>query len=184
MAAPEYHFSTNWCFDADINEVADILSDAPGFAAWWPAVYLEVNELERGHPETRVGALIELYTRGWLPYTLRWQCRVTEAAYPHGFTLEAWGDFIGRGCWRLEQHGPVVFVQYDWRVRAGKPLLRRLSWLLRPAFEANHHWAMRTGEESLRLELARRRATSPEGWHALPAPPRGMRWPGRRGTTI
>jgi hypothetical protein len=51
-------------------------------------------------------------------------------------------------------------ITYNWRVSAIKPLLRWLSWLLRPVFAANHRWAMARGEESLRLELRRRRATS------------------------
>jgi hypothetical protein len=101
---------------------------------------------------------VEGPTRGALPYTLRWHFRVTESDFPHRFALEAWGDFRGRGEWRLRQDGPVVDVTYDWRVRAEKPLLRRLTWLLRPAFAANHRWAMRQGEASLRRELARRAA--------------------------
>ena len=55
---------------------------------------------------------------------------------------------------------PVVDITYDWRLRAEKPLLRNLSFLLKPLFEANHRWAMAQGEESLKLELARRRAAS------------------------
>jgi hypothetical protein len=35
-------------------------------------------------------------------------------------------------------------------------------YYLKPIFGANHQWAMRTGEESLKLELMRRRATTPE----------------------
>ncbi len=60
-----------------------------------------------------------------------------------------------------------MLITYDWRISATKPLLRRLSWLLRPAFSANHHWAMKRGEESLRLELRRRRAPA----EPVPPPP-------------
>ena len=56
----------------------------------------------------------------------------------------------------LQADGPAVIVRYDWQVDARKPLLRALTWLLRPIFTANHKWAMRKGEESLKLELARR----------------------------
>jgi hypothetical protein len=49
---------------------------------------------------------------------------------------------------------------------AEKPLLKKLSWLLRPAFAANHEWAMRKGLESLELELRRRR-----GELQVPPPP-------------
>ena len=72
-------------------------------------------------------ALIALHTKGRLPYTLRWTLRVTESQYPHGFALQAWGDLQGRGIWEFEQEGNFVRVTYDWRVHAGKPLLRYLS---------------------------------------------------------
>jgi len=64
---------------------------------------------------------------------------------------------VGGGTWTFVKDGDHVNAYYDWRIRAEKPLLRRLTWLMRPAFNANHRWAMRKGEESMRLELARRR---------------------------
>jgi hypothetical protein len=70
-----------------------------------------------------------------------------------------------------------VEVTYDWRIRAEKPLLRRLTWLMRPAFAANHRWAMAKGEESLNLELRRRRArVSGSGSHVPDPPPATFRW--------
>jgi hypothetical protein len=102
---------------------------------------------------------------------LRWQFRVTESRSPYGFTIEALGDFVGRGIWTFAQDGDQVDVTYDWKIRAEKPLLRRLTFLLRPIFEANHRWAMARGEESLRLELARRRAATPEERARVPPPP-------------
>jgi hypothetical protein len=70
-------------------------------------------------------------------------------------------------------------VTYDWLLRADKPLLRRLSWLLKPIFAANHRWAMARGEESLKLELARRRAETPEERARVPAPAGPVGWLGR-----
>lgn len=156
MASNDYHFITNWRIKGSIEEIAEILSDAPDLARWWPSVYLQVDELEPGDPETGIGKVVDLYTKGWLPYTLRWQFRVTESNPPHGFALEAWGDFDGRGVWTLEQDGEWADVTYDWKIRADKPLLRALSFLLKPVFSANHHWAMNQGEESLKRELERR----------------------------
>ena len=155
--APEYHFVTHWRVPGALDDVADVLSDATDLPRWWPAVYLDAVETRPGDDDG-IGQEIALHTRGALPYTLRWHFRVTESDFPHRFALEAWRDFRGRGEWRLRQDGPVVDVTYDWRVRAEKPLLRRLTWLLRPAFAANHRWAMRQGEASLRRELARRAA--------------------------
>ncbi len=156
MASNDYHFVTQWRLPGPVEEISDVLGDAEFLPRWWPAVYLEVTELEPGDADA-VGKVVDLYTKGWLPYTLRWQFRVTESRRPFGFSLEAWGDFVGSGVWTFEPDGDHVTVTYDWRIRADKPLLRTLSFVLKPLFAANHHWAMARGEESLKLELARRR---------------------------
>jgi hypothetical protein len=169
MRANNYHFVTQWRVPGTVEEVADILSDAADLPRWWPAVYLDVVETKPGD-EAGIGKEVSLYTRGWLPYTLRWQFRVIESDYPHSFALESWGDFVGRGEWRLRQNGRFVDITYDWRIQAEKPLLRTLSFLLRPIFAANHRWAMARGEESLRLELARRADNHPLN-DPIPPPP-------------
>ena len=171
MATNDYHFITHWRVEGNINEVADILRNAKDLPRWWPSVYLEVKELEPGDSEG-VGKLVSLYTKGWLPYTLRWQFRVTESNYPHGFTIEAIGDFVGKGIWKLEQDGKFVNVIYDWRIRADKALLSAMSFIMKPIFSANHRWAMARGEESLKLELARRHALSSKEAASIPVPPR------------
>jgi hypothetical protein len=180
MSANEYHFVTHWRVPGTVAEAAEVLSEAEELPRWWPAVYLDVEVTDPGD-EDGIGKEVSLHTRGWLPYTLRWNFRVTESDYPHSFALESWGDFTGRGEWRLKQDGRFVDITYEWRVQAEKPLLRHLSFLLRPIFARNHRWAMDRGEQSLRLELARRAAARREPandnrQHAPspppPAPPR------------
>jgi len=153
-ASNDYVFVTRWRVEASIEDVSAILDDATDLPRWWPAVYLDVREVEPGD-ERGIGRVVELFTKGWLPYTLRWRLRVTESRAPHGFDLEATGDLTGRGVWTLTQDGPYAVVVYDWRVRADKPLLRYLSFVFKPIFAANHRWAMARGEESLKRELAR-----------------------------
>jgi Polyketide cyclase / dehydrase and lipid transport len=148
MSANEYHFVTHWRVEGTAEEVFDILDNAKDLVRWWPAVYLDVKEVEPG--------IVELLTKGRLPYKLRWRLRRLEARRPHGFSLEAWGDFDGKGVWSFAQDGGHVDITYDWRIKAEKPLLRRLSFLLKPIFSANHRWAMARGEESLKKELERR----------------------------
>lgn len=172
MGSADYVFVTRWRLPAPATaaEVAGILADAAALPRWWPSVYLEAEELETGDAKG-VGTVVRLLTKGWLPYTLRWSFRVTESDPPRGFALEAWGDFEGAGRWTFTDVAGGCEARYDWRVRAEKPLLRRLSFLLKPIFAANHRWAMARGEESLRLELVRRRATTPEERAAVPPPP-------------
>jgi len=169
--AAEYAFLTQWRLRATAQEVSDVLSDALSLPRWWPSVYLEVTELSPGDPATNVGRVIDLYTKGWLPYTLRWRFTVTESTPPNGFKLVAEGDFVGTGVWTLKQDGEFVDVIYDWRIAATKPLLRVGTPIFRPLFGANHRWAMARGEESLELELRRRRAGTEAEREAVPAPP-------------
>jgi hypothetical protein len=169
--AAEYHFITNWRMRGTAQEVSDILDDPLALARWWPSVYLEVEQLASGDPTTHTGRRIGLYTKGWLPYTLRWNFTVTESSPPNGFKLVADGDFVGTGVWTITQDGDFVNAMYDWRIRADKPLLKYGSFIFRPIFGANHRWAMARGEESLELELRRRRARTDAEREAVPAPP-------------
>ncbi len=85
--------------------------------------------------------------------------------------MEANGDLEGTGIWIFEQDGQHVNVTYDWTISANKPSIRTLSFLLKPIFRSNHNWTMKRGEESLRLELLRRRARTPEEAANIPTPP-------------
>jgi hypothetical protein len=169
MADNQYHFVTHWRLKASAQEITEIIGDAESLPRWWPSVYLEVKELKQG-AANGIGKQVALYTKGWLPYTLRWHFQVTESDPPRGFVLMAEGDFVGRGIWTFAEDGEWVNITYDWQIEAEKPLLKRLSFLLKPVFEQNHLWAMRRGEESLRLELQRRHVPA-AAQHTIPAPP-------------
>ena len=178
--ANAYHFVTVWRVAGTVAEVRAVLSDSGSLPRWWPAVYLAVVPGEAGDADG-VGRTVELHTTGWLPYTLRWTLRITETMTDAGFALAATGDLEGTGRWTFRQDGPEVEITYDWRVTATKPLLRRLSWLLRPAFAANHRWAMARGGDSLALELRRRRAPDAAALAAVPPPPAPSFGRGSRG---
>jgi hypothetical protein len=157
MSSSDYHFVTHWRVLGTVEEVFAVFEDPTELSRWWPAVYLEVDELTPGG-EAGIGRQVRVLTKGWLPYTLRWDFRVTESRRPFALAIEAAGDFAGRGVWRFEQSGAWVDLTYDWKIRFGKRGLAIFSPLLAPVFAANHRWAMRRGEESLRIELERRRA--------------------------
>jgi hypothetical protein len=167
----DYEFLTRWRVRGNAREVSDVLGDPIQLPRWWPSVYLDVKELAPGDPRTRIGREIDLYTKGWLPYTLRWKFRVTESDPPNGFKLVAEGDFVGTGVWTFTQDGEFVDVTYDWRIAVTKRLLQIGTPIFRPIFAANHRWAMAQGEKSLELELRRRRAGTEAERQAISAPP-------------
>jgi hypothetical protein len=170
MPSHDYRFVTRWRVESTPEEVYRVMEDTPGMARWWPSVWLAVEILESGDADG-VGSRIRLHTNGWLPYTLCWVAHATEKKFPHRIAFAASGDFDGHGTWTFSADGPDVVMDYGWNVRADKPLLRYFSFILRPLFAANHNWAMARGLESLRLELARRHARSPEEQALVPPPP-------------
>lgn len=166
-----YHFVTYWQLTAQPEEIFRILDEPSALPRWWPAVYLDLRILEPGDTNG-LGKVVELYTKGWLPYTLKWKFRSTEKVFPNTLALEAFGDLTGQGRWTIEKKDDQqCHITYDWKISADKPILRHLSFLMKPIFAANHHWAMRKGLESIQLELLRRRATSDEELKKIPAPP-------------
>ncbi|MBL7815154.1 MAG: SRPBCC family protein [Saprospiraceae bacterium] len=164
----KYHFITHWRVEATCQEVYNTLKEADDLKRWWPSVYLDVKTHKKGDTHG-LGKIVELYTKGFLPYTLKWQFEVTDVQ-PNtysGFSLRAFGDFVGRGIWTFEQDGKFCEITYDWELEAEKPILKYLSFLMKPLFSSNHHWAMRKGQESLKLELRRRNGES----NVAPPPP-------------
>lgn len=154
MASQDYHFITHWKVTSDGMQVYKIIDNPIDLTRWWPNVYLEAHEIEPGD-ENGIGKVVSLLTKGWLPYTLRWQFRATEKILGQRLALDAFGDFVGRGIWTFEQDGNQVAITFDWKIRAAKPLLRRLSFLLKPVFSANHRWAMAQGRKALVREIDR-----------------------------
>ena len=165
-----YHFISQWRVAATCEEVDHIIGDAEGLRGWWPSVYLDTKVTATGDANS-IGKQVELYTKGWLPYTLRWHFVVVENRKPNGFTIVAQGDFVGKGIWSFEQDGTDCRVIFDWSLDAEKPILKHLSFILRPIFSFNHRWAMARGEESLKLELLRRRARNKAELSSIPLPP-------------
>lgn len=153
-----YHFVSRWRVRATVAEVHDIVSQPLEYPRWWPAVYLEARETSMPGSERR---RVEFHTRGMLPYTLIWEASVAERM-PERIVIEATGDLEGSGIWSFAQDGDFVDVTFEWNVDINKPFVRFMTPMLRPVFEANHRWSMEQGEASLREELIRYRARTPE----------------------
>lgn len=152
----EYRFVTHWRVRAPREEVFAVLTDSKSLTRWWPSVYRAVDQIAPPSEPDGVGKRLGLHTQGWLPYRLHWELLVVEHQVPSRLAFVATGDFVGRGVWTLQEDGDATEVKYEWAVRAEKPLLRRLSFLLKPVFAMNHRWAMTRGLTSLKLELERR----------------------------
>lgn len=161
-----YVMVSEWTVRGAVDEVAAIMRNFEALPDWWPSVYLSTREIAPGGADG-VGKRVSMHTRGRLPYTLRWDCVLTEPITDRGFAIAASGDFNGVGRWTFQPGAHGVSIIFDWRITTTKPLLRRLHWLLKPVFVANHRWAMKRGQESLQRELDRRRG--PAGGTGAPS---------------
>jgi hypothetical protein len=178
MATNEYALHSTWHAIGTVQEVYEIVSDASALASWWPAGFLKVTIVEPGD-DIGKDKVLDVVSKGWLPYTIAWRQRVTEIDPPNGFTIEVSGGFSGRGIWSFAQEGNSARLEFEWRILADKALLRYGSPVVKPLFEWNHRWIMRKGLESLDLEVRRRRATTDTERAQVPPPP-GPTWPHRR----
>jgi len=164
-----FHFLTTWRVQGTSGEVADVLRDLRDLPRWWPAVCLAAEELE-GPGDRGLGQRVRVQCRAWLPRTLRCECRVIESRYPERVVLELRGDMTGQVTWAFAQDGAWVNVTSEWTLRTGAVEATLLDWAAGWAFERNYRWAMQQGEESLAVELLRRRAAGDPA-RRVPAPP-------------
>jgi mannose-6-phosphate isomerase-like protein (cupin superfamily)/uncharacterized protein YndB with AHSA1/START domain len=152
-SAAEYRFLDKWFIPHPIEVVFDALLHGEDYPRWWGEAWKRVTPLGDTAAAT-VGARTEVIAGGFLPYTITLELEVARIERPHILAVVSRGDLEGTGVWRLHEFDGGTAVSYDWRVRAGKPLIRRFSPVVKPLFRANHTWVMRRGELALRRWLA------------------------------
>jgi hypothetical protein len=153
----EYHAISRWRVEATREEIAAITATPEDLMRWWPAAFLE-SRMTKAGDAAGVGAEFECHVKGWLPYSLNFAGRVTEAVYGRKLRVAVWGDFVGGMNCDIEEDGAFCRIVFDWRVRVEKPLVKRLSFLFKIGFYFNHLWVMTQGLKSIKAELARRRS--------------------------
>jgi hypothetical protein len=147
MSFSDYHFITTWKIRGPIEKAYQVLSDGKNYASWWQPAYLSTKEI--------APRKIEALVRAKLPYNLRFVTELERENPPHEFKIRASGELEGTGLWRLKQSGDITEIKFFWDVRANKPFVRWFSCLLKPLFEWNHDWVMKTGEAALQTEVDR-----------------------------
>jgi hypothetical protein len=121
------HLISHWRVKATLGEVAAVLRQPRDLVRWWPEVHREVRVDDEGGADQ----VVHVHSRGRPPYTLRWSFREVVSSWPHGATIEAFGDLSGRGVWTLEEAEPEVRLTYDSQV-SGDAAPVTPSWPSRP----------------------------------------------------
>jgi uncharacterized protein YndB with AHSA1/START domain len=148
----EYRFSTVWRIDAPVQEVWAAIQDSARWPEWWINVE-RVDQLEAGSDQG-VGAVQRYTWKGWLPYRLVFDMRVTRVDPLVALEGEASGDVEGAGRWSFSTDGrDLTVVRYDWWVHTNRAWMNALAPLLRPVFQWNHDAVMREGGVALARRL-------------------------------
>jgi polyketide cyclase/dehydrase/lipid transport protein len=137
-----YRFRSDWWVDAPPHVVYAVLERGEEYPRWWP----QIREAVVTGPDTG-----ECRFRSLLPFELRVTVRATRHE-PAAGVLEAalGGDLDGWIRWSLTSRGRGTRVRYEQDTELRRPLLRRISWVARPALLANHALMMRSGRSGLR----------------------------------
>jgi mannose-6-phosphate isomerase-like protein (cupin superfamily) len=151
--AVEYRFLDKWFIPHPIDMVFEALLHGEDYPKWWGEAWKRVTPIGEVTAAT-VGAKTRVIAGGFLPYTITLELEVARIEAPHLLSVTSRGDLEGTGTWRLCEFEGGTAVSYDWRVRAGKPLIRRFSPIFKPLFRANHNWVMRRGEVALQRWLS------------------------------
>ena len=160
MGRSTLHLETIWEIEARRNEIAEVLSHAETFADWWGGVYLASELVDPGNADG-TGRIVNIRSKGLLPYDLTWSCCVIKSDLPDCWEAETLGDLCGKSTWKLIPGPSSITVYFDWMVSVGDTPLAAMITFARPLMAFNHRWAMSRGLDGLVCELQRRRNVLP-----------------------
>lgn len=155
MSRNEYSFHSQWCFEAEIEEVMAILLDVGSAVRWWAPICRRSDVLEPGD-EWGIGRRCSISTRATLPYTLDWELLITDVVPDERIAFQILGQAVGHAEWRFQSSGRLTIAELEWSMRVEHPIVKRFSGLFRPIFHLNHCHAMAEGQRCLCAEIKRR----------------------------
>lgn len=147
MAFSDYHFITQWNIKGSPARIYEILKEGQNYDRWWKPAYVKTEKVD----DKKIQATV----RAKLPYTLTFTTELIREIPNQEIEIKSAGELEGNGLWKLEASGDYNSVTFFWDVKATKPLIRWLSFFLKPLFKWNHDWVMKTGENCLQKEIDR-----------------------------
>ncbi len=144
----QYHFVTDWHFNAPLPKVWSVVLDIERYPGWWKN--FRGVKITSGDGKS-VGSVIECEVRGSLPYSLRYALEVLEAQEYRHILLRSTGDLVGTGRWAFSEVEPGISnAIYYWDVATTNPILNLVAPLAKSALGRNHERVMANGYAALR----------------------------------
>lgn len=153
MPSNQFELVSDWCLNASVEEVWQVLTDAERWPDWWPCVET-VEQTDPGKP-TGERSVWRYTWKTMLPYKLRLELRVSRIEPPVLLEAEVRGDVRGYGVCRIRRTEHGTLVRYEWNVRTSRRWMNWLAPIARPLFLWNHRRVMEQGEAKLAMRLSR-----------------------------
>lgn len=147
----EYHFKTDWVFDAPIEKVWEIIFHIEDWKNWWTTVS-KSNPIHMNY-EDGIGSKIELEFKTDFTYGLGFIVELTEIKKYEYIKGKATGDLEGTGEWLFSFKDGKTHVTYLWNVHTNKKWMNDFAFLLGPVFEFNHNLVMDFGRRGIEKKL-------------------------------
>jgi len=139
----DYHFTTNWEFNAPIEQVWNEIKTVSKWPEWWSFVQ-KVELIKKGH-HNEIGTIRRINWKTALPYTLAFDSELLAQKTFQRIEGRALGELEGKGIWTFSTEGEKTKVQYDWIVKTNKNWMNWFAPVLRKIFEWNHDKVMSAG---------------------------------------
>jgi Polyketide cyclase / dehydrase and lipid transport len=152
MATNYYIFVDKFVVPCDTETAYHYISNIEDYPRWWGKVYKKIITLHKA-PQDEPGGKYEITVGGFLPYSLTIENEVTFIDKPHLIKFDAYGDLHGKGMWIFREVAEGTEITFDWRVAANQKIIRRLSFLLKSLFRANHAFCVRKAKEGMTKDL-------------------------------
>jgi hypothetical protein len=146
-----YHFTTNWRFDAPLERVWHEIKAMSRWPEWWP--YVQKVELLRQGDANEIGSVRRITWKTALPYTLTFDSEMIAEEKYRRMEGRAFGELEGKGIWTFSSENGSTLVRYDWMVKTTKLWMNLLAPIARPLFAWNHDQVMKAGYEGLKKRL-------------------------------
>jgi uncharacterized protein YndB with AHSA1/START domain len=149
-----FHFLTLWHFNEPVERVWEELNRPTEFPSWWPG-FEDAEALTQGPPG--LGSVTRFRVRGDFNVLFDFELKVVEHNPPVQMRLEASGDFVGTGEWKLRPEGKGCAVTYVWNVAVQKSFAPWIRFIpgMRHRMEQSHDRVMTQGGRNLAAILAR-----------------------------
>jgi len=149
--ASAYRFVTAWDLPAPVARVWVELRDIGAWSKWWRG--FERVELVSEGDESGVGAILDLTSRGRLPYRLHYRLEIVKVEHEHLVEMVSSGELAGFGRWTLTPTDQGTHAEYLWDVTTTGWLFRALSPIARGTFSRNHDAVMEWGRQGMLQRL-------------------------------